>query len=290
MRGPSRLIAFGLLFLASVALVGCAGAAPPREDVLADAFPGGAELQSWETSEALTFYDSENLYDLVNGQADAFFAYRFERVVARSYTYVDGAVLQILVWKLDQPEDAYGLFTANSSGVPVAVGNEGEHDPGRRLAFWQDRYYVQLTSLQDLPAELLVDVAGAIADRLPAGGERPALVGRMPEEGRVPGSVRFFHQEISIQTEVWLGGQNVLGLSADTDGVLARYEDEGGSAGHLLVIEYPDAEGASAALAQLRAGAVETVQGAEACDALLGVVIGALNRDVARTLLAEALR
>ncbi|MCP4513989.1 MAG: hypothetical protein GY824_02000, partial [Delftia sp.] len=201
-------------------LTGC----PPYPTPLDSVFPDADTLPDWTTTRDVELFDSENIFDLVNGQADAFFVYGFEQVAVQSYENGDGAVLGVEVWQLATPTDAYGLFTTNASGEPAAIGNEGSADPGRRLAFWQDCYYVHVRARQELDDAILREFAEAISAALPSGGERPALVDQLPPAGMAERSALFFHEEISIQHEIWLGGENLLGLSPETDGVLARYD------------------------------------------------------------------
>jgi hypothetical protein len=212
-------------------------------------------------------------------------------VAVGNYENMEGVVLRVEVWQLATPADAYGLFTTNISGAPVAVGNDGDADPGRRLAFWQDRYYVQVRALQELPDAELRAFAGAISAALPAAssGERPPLVGRLPTDGLVERSVIFFRQEISIQDRLWLGGENLLGLGPETDGVLAGY-DVGGALAQLLLVQYPAAEAASAGLAALEGNRPGGLVAADARGDLLGAVFGEMDEAAAITLLAEALQ
>jgi len=233
-------------------------------------------------------FDRENIYDLVNGQAEAFFAYGFEQVAVRGYGNAEGAVLSIEVWQLAAPADAYGLFTASIAGTPVAIGNDGDTDPGRRLAFWQDRYYVHVRARQELPDADLRGFAETISAALPSGGERPALMGRLPPDGLVERSAIFFHEEISIQNELWLGGENVLGLGPETGGVLARYDIDGVVA-RLLLVRYPDAEAASAGLDALGTAPVSGLVDAGARENLLGAIFGEVDEAAAGALLAGVL-
>ncbi len=84
---------------------------------------------------------------------------------------------------------------------------------------------------QELPDTDLWGLAEAISTALPAGPseKRPALMGRLPPDGLVERSAIFFHEEISIQNDLWLGGENLLGLGPETDGVLAQYDVGGAS-------------------------------------------------------------
>lgn len=272
--GAGRSLFIVSLFALSL-LVGCARGRPAS---LPAVFPGANVVPGWTTDHAVTTFDHETLYDLVDGQADFFFAYGFEQVAVQRYRNADGVLLSVEVWQLAAPADAYGLFTANVTGEPIAVGNEGDTDPGRRLAFWQNRYFVSVTAQQAVLDADLLAFAQAVALALPTGGERPPVVGRLPREGLVERSLIFFHEEISIQDRLWLGGENILGLSRETDGVLAQY-DLGGAAVRLLLIEYPNAAQASAGLAALRGGDVEGLLAADTRDNLLAAVFG--DADVA---------
>ncbi|MBC7250444.1 MAG: hypothetical protein H5T62_09170 [Anaerolineae bacterium] len=281
--GVKRGAALGLL-IGVLLLVGCGS----RPVVLTDFLPGAGDLAGWEPVGEVRVFNRDNLYDLVNGQAESFFAYGFEQVAVRDYQNAAGAMLGIEVWRLATPADAYGLFTVSVAGEPAAVGNDGDSDPGRRLAFWQDRYYVQVRARQAVDDTTIRSFATAVAAKLPPGGNRPALLNRLPPEGLVERSVVFFHEEISILDVLWLGGENVLGLNSETDGVLARYE-VGGAVVQLLLVQYPATEAASAGLAALERAQISGLVMAEARDNLLGAVFGELEEAAAGTLLAEAL-
>jgi hypothetical protein len=273
--------------LLALLLVGC-GQGGPASLSLDDVFPAAGTVSGWAPAGEVQVFDRENLYDLVDGQADAFFAYRFGQVAVRDYGGAEGAALRVEVWQLATPGDAYGLFTAQLSGTPVAIGNDGDADHGRRLAFWQNRYVVQLRARQEIPDADLWDLGRAVSAALPPGGERPALVGRLPPEGLVERSVLFFHEEISIQDELWLGGENLLGLGPETDGALARYDVDGGEA-RLLLVQYPDVEAASVAMEALAAGGFDTLALTDARGDVLGAVFGEIDAAAAAGLLERAL-
>lgn len=102
------------------------------------------------------------------------------------------------------------------------------------------------------------------------------------------GSDLFFHQEISVQDRLWLGGQNLLGLDSETDAVLARYELAGEGV-WLLLVHYPDAVAASTALEALRASEIDSFAAAELDDTLLAAVFGPAGEGQAEALLSKVL-
>lgn len=265
-------------------LAACASSPSPPSDV----FPAAGAVSDWSPVGEAEVFDAETLFDLVNGQAECFFAYNFQQVTVQDYQNTAGSVLSVELWQMATPADAYGLFTASIAGVPAPIGNDGDTDPGRRLAFWQDRFYVHVRARQGVPDADLTAFGQAVAAALPPGGERPALVDRLPSARLVERSLIYFHQEISIQNELWLGGVNLLGLNLETEGVLARYDVDGAEAS-MLLIRYPDAGAAAAALAALQGGQVDDIVTADTRDHLLGAVIGEVETQAASRLLATAL-
>ena len=260
--------------------------APPN---LADIFPAANALPGWQISQKVETYNHDDLFNLVDGQADSFFAYGFEQVGVQRYQDETGILMNVEIWQLATPADAYGLFSTSRSGSPAGIGNEGDLDPGRRLAFWQNRYFVSLEALKPVPDETLQAFARAIAGRLATGGERPAIVDRLPLSGLVGRSTIFFHEELSIQMEVWLGGENILGLSQETNGVLGRYQMEGGIV-RLMLVEYPASSQAAKGLKALQTGSVADLVASNVQGNLLGAVFGKGNPAQVQALLQEALK
>jgi hypothetical protein len=273
--------ALALVLLAAGCTLGTTTATVPT--------PVGAPIpEGWARAESEHVYDRETIYELVNGQADAYFAYNFEQVAVRTYEHGNGDSVEAEIWRVATADDAYGLFTRNRAGEPTEVGNGGDSDPGRRVAFWQDRYYVRIRARQDTPDDDLRGFATAISAGLPAGGARPVLVDRLPPDGLVTNGSVYFHLESSIQDELWLGGENVLGLNLDTDGVLAHYR-VGGTVARLMVVKFSDVGEATAALKALRAAAIDGFVSASVEGRLLAAVFGIIPEEAAATLVAEAL-
>mgnify|MGYP005847303279 CR=1 FL=1 len=271
-----------LLLLLTLLLAGCRAAATSPEGLLARVSPPAG----WERVRVEAF-DRENLFDLVDGQAESFFVYGFERVGVARYEDAAGAILEASIWQLASPADAYGLFSVSRVGEPAPVGVDGDTDPGRRIAFWQDRYVVQMWARQPLPQADLLALARAISGELPQGGERPPLLQRLPPDLQKREPI-FFHQELSIESELWLGGENVLALSPETNGVLVRLPVDGVVA-HLLLLEYPSAEAATAAQGRLQAGEVDGLAAVLGQGGLLAAVFGPVEEGYASRVLAETL-
>lgn len=262
--------------------------AQPSAPPLTSLLPEADTDAGWAPASEAQIFGVDDLYDLVNGQSEAYFAYGFEGVVAQDYQDGDGRPLYAQVWQLATPADAFGIFSTIRSGTEVAVGAEGDSDPGRRLDFWQDRYMVRLFAPQALPDASLMALAQSIARGLPTGGEPPALLDRLPTNGLSQSDTIFFREEISIQDHLWLGGQNLLNLGTGTEGILARY-NLGGRVAMLLFIQYNDAESAAAARGALSASEASDLVLVGGRDNFLAAVFGQVDQALASELLADTL-
>ena len=279
-----------LIGLTSLVLL-ATGCAPATHEVstLTNALPGPDIVSGWAPEGDVQAFSVDTLFDLVNGQAESYFAYGFEAAADGRYRGPQSAVLRIEIFRLASPDDAFGLFSVSVAGEPIAIGADGDTDPGRRLAFWQDRHYVRIVAPQPVADADLMAFGQAVAGALPPGGQPPELVSALPTTGLVPLTIRFFHQELSIQNWLWLGGDNVLGLDAGTDGVLADYERDSETAKLLLVV-YPKADQATTALQVLESRAPSGLVVAEVRGRKLGAVFGNLAGSTAGDLLNEALQ
>ena len=275
----------GVLWLVSVLslLAGCG-----NSESWANRLPDEDAIPGWMPVGEVQEFDPGTLYDLVDGQADAFLAYGFESVYVRDYENGEGEQLRVELWQLDSPSNAYGLYTTLRGGEPVAIGNDGDTDPGRRVDFWQGRALVRVFSFAPQDPAIVESFAESISQALPAGGQRPPLVERLPEVGLVPDSEVFFHQEVSMQGYLWLGGDNLLLLGSETDAVLARYELEDANV-WLLLADYAEDADAATALAALSDAGLENLGAAAVQGNVLGAVFGNLPHVQAEQLLTKAL-
>ncbi len=254
------------------------------------ALPGADAVTGWRTPGDPQVFDKDTIFQLMDGQAEFFFRYGFEQVAVRSYQNTEGNNLDVEIWQLATTDDAYGLFSVNDSDEPATLGkaNEANIQEGNRIVFWQNRYFALVRSAAPVPNMDLLAFAESVSKSLPSGGTIPGIMKRLPAEGKVERSDIFFHEEISIQNVVWLGGENNLGLSPQTNGTLARYQINAADLVFML-IDFPDAQSASSALAAMQNGEVEDLLVARTEDKTLGAVFGKADHVVGEGLLAKGL-
>lgn len=278
---PASTAAF-LLFLA-IALAGCGSAQPVSP---ASAMPAGDAVAGWSARDDVQSFDRDSLFDYANGGSEFFFLYGFEQMAVRHYAHQSGAIMTAEIWRLATTDDAYGLFSQSGTRTPIPLENapNAALDSGSLMSFWQDRYYVLLRVTPPVPEGDLVAFAGAISSALPSGGAPPALLALLPADPEPEKPIVFFREEMVIQDSLYLGGANVLGLSQDTRGALAFYPI-GEETVKVILVEYPDATSASAALEALQAGEVQSLLASRVKSNYLSAAFGSASQAEAETLL-----
>jgi hypothetical protein len=198
--------------------------------------PDCSLVPGWTQHGEARSYDTETLFDYMNGNSEGYFAYGF--TVMKGVTCVNAAADQLVldVSELGDPDRAWGFFVTNrdqrSPVEPIASG--GQVLP-RKATFAKGRYYVEIAASPDkdhrAPLRAFVD----------------AMVPRVPGEAHVPEAVSFFPTEGLDKASVRLVPESVLGLRALKTGFVAQYPDA-----RAFVATEKDAAAAQAALAKVR--------------------------------------
>ena len=276
-----------VIVIVMMILGGCGapgGKAPAPEDLL----PASGAVAGWERSGEVKVYVPDNLFDYMDGQAELFFVYNFEKLATQEYKRGQEGPIIVEVYQVASPADAYGLFSFYASGEPMDLGAGGAVEPGRLVSFWQGRFYARVFAYGEAEQESLSALARQVAAGMPEEGGLPELVTRLPQENLVPGSARFFHQKLSLDNLLWLGDENILNLSEQTNAVLSAYT-YGNAQAQLLVVEYPDTAIAEAVHAALEDSGLESLSAAGQRNQYLVAVFEAPDEVIADELLQQAL-
>ena len=208
------------------------------------------QISNWTRVESSVTYDRETIFDYINGAGEVYRSYDFGEVLISRYTSQDKPEVTVELFDMGNPSDAYGVFSYARESEQIGIGG-GYEQKGRVLCFWQDRFYICVSteertsdSDQDLTA-----VARSISQQLPSTTSLPDLVNKLPTEGLVRFSERFFHLHQSLNYHYYLARENLFNLSAETDAVMARYAP---GATYLLLIEYANEASAVEALTSFK--------------------------------------
>jgi hypothetical protein len=209
---------------------------------LAASFP--REVMGWAAEGEDRFFDDRTIFDYIDGSGEVYRAYNLRQCLARTYSRAAGPGIVLDVFDMVTAADAFGVFTHDMDGEAVAIGQDARWRPGW-LNFWKDRFFVSITVQEEnaLAFEAAKELGRQVALCIPGQGARPKLLSHLPLQGLQAEKTRFLHHPIVLNYHFYLSDENILGLSPQTDVVLATYR-RADHISRLLLVQYPDVDSA----------------------------------------------
>ncbi len=182
------------------ALLVCVTAAPPRAS---DPSGGTAsllpDLKGWTKEGEPASYSPDDLFEYIDGAADAYLSYEFEELAAVSYDGGEKRSISIEVYRHRDLSNAFGIYSQERSlkGKFMAIGTEGYYETGV-VNFFHGPYYVKVAgfNLGGDDEKILTDAARAVAARIGGDSRFPAVLECFPPGGRIDHSERYFARDI----------------------------------------------------------------------------------------------
>jgi hypothetical protein len=190
------------------------------KDILKALLPKAAESPGWRAVSSPQFFEPQNLWEYINGQAEMYIDYGFQLVVTLEYRSLDGArSMAIEIFQMKNPKHAFGIYAAERSTDDRLINMGAQGYLGENvLNFWKGHYYVKLTSFQvsSDTKEILMMLASVIAAKIKGTYSEPELFACFPAKHRVRLSERFIPK-------------NFLGQSFLENGYRVEYTSGGSS-------------------------------------------------------------
>ncbi len=231
-----------ILHTASVACLLMATVATFAAQDAKSILPPPSAAKGWKMVGSPRIYTARNLFDLIDGEAEAILAYDFVQCAHGEYA-PDGQSkpsLTVDVFQMRDDLNAFGVFGSDrQSGKVVPVGTEGVRISSSGLNFWRGPFVVRCTIVKVDPAHqaALTALASATEKRITAPKTLPAQVMALPK-GRQPRSEKFVRSGVA--------GQSYL-----TNAVTARYPQAGFGA-EVFIATYANPAAAKAAFGKYR--------------------------------------
>ena len=213
------------------------GALPPKEalsKILATPLP----IPDWHPAGGLTFYDEENLFEYINGEAETYFAYDFLLLATREYTSAKDTSKRLVVdiYDMRLPTNAFGVYSVGRTPDAefVNLSQEG-YVIEDMVLFWKGRYFVKIAPYRPFPKakDAGLKLAKALSVRIPKAKEDIRLLRYLPPQGLVVKSETYYLRDL-------------LGYRFLKNGVTAQYIVEGERL-TIFLCEYADLKEARAA-------------------------------------------
>ncbi len=229
-----------LLVLAALLSIACplSGLADaPLAPLPAACVPG------WAMDGKAATYTPENLYKYIDGEAELYLPYGFEKAEVAMYAPPGGKGYGIVanVFRMGSLLDAFGIFASyrDPAAEQIKRGAEGFIDESQ-LMFYQDRYFVRIEVSGAVPhqAGALRSCAEAVSRGLPAGSGKPPELDFLKVAGAIPLTDRYYAGGLlghgffgkGMTVEVMLGGErvkSVVMLAPSSDAAARIFDDYG---------------------------------------------------------------
>jgi hypothetical protein len=212
--------------------------------------------EGWILSESQE-YIPDNLFEYINGAAENFLSYDFDRLALGQYKAAAGpGEMTVEIYDMRAPDNAFGIYASERipGSVFLPVGVQGYLEEGV-LNFFAGRFYVKLLAYDagDRSEAALRAFAAEILESIPEPGAFPRPVRAFPADGLVADSEKFIRRDF-------------LGLAFLSRGYTAAYRRAGLGEFSLFIIEADDE---SAARGMLREMAARFPAAADSPDAVL---------------------
>ena len=205
---------------------------------------GIMEAAGWKWDEKEMEYNSKSLFDYMDGAAELYLVYGFQRLTVRKFEKPSQPPITLELYEMASSEDAYGLFSFDRQDEAAGIG-QGSEFGGGLLRFWKGKYFVSVYADGE-GAEVESDILAmgrATAELIQETGPEPKLIDFIPGKdlGLVDRSVRYLKSHVLLNQRLFIAHQNILNLNRRTEAVLAQYTREKEKT-HLLLIRYPSAK------------------------------------------------
>jgi hypothetical protein len=184
---------------------GCSCAS--RRDFSPPAFDG------FSVSDGPTTYTPDNLFEYIDGGADAFVSFDFQELVSVTYRSERKVEVTVDVYRHRDAVRAYGMYALErpAGTTPIPVGIEGYVGPDH-LELVVGAYYVKLALTGSKDPSVLRAFAQKVVAGLAGTREPPAILKLFFDKGRVPRAEKlaargflghaFLHDAVAVPYDV----------------------------------------------------------------------------------------
>lgn len=188
--------------------------------------PKDVEWDEWTIADSAEIYTGEDLYLFINGGADIYLEYGFEKVVNIRYKNAVAVKMHLEIYEMLDPGAAYGIFTLNSSGkgTPEDIGDAGILFD-YYLHFVRDKYYVRVTTSRKEEATIksIHQFAELVEENIPSKGAKPELLNAFDLKDKELKKAKYIRGQIALGNIFNFGHGSVAGFN---EGVTANFEEK----------------------------------------------------------------
>jgi hypothetical protein len=202
--------------------------------------PGDGFASGWEQSGDVRIFAGQDLYGHINGGAELFHEFGFDRLLVQRYQSGDEEIA-LEVYIMTSPESALGIYLAKT-GKEKRIPEIGARNSGSasQITVLKGSCFIQVNNLT------LNDVNFGAMQQLvnetvgPIDGAEVSLLQLLPDDGLMSGTEKLIRGQYGLQPIYTFGAGDILRLGGEVFGVAGTYVDDDDSVYTRIVVEYPD--------------------------------------------------
>ena len=183
-------------------------------------------ILGWHVEEKDQIYTSDNLYTFIDGGAELYLAYGFQKLFHRIYIRPGYPDVLVDVYDMGTSANAFGIFMHSRQKIDTTFGQGSEYVQGF-LNFWKNKYFISILALAETPQskKLIFKLASLIEKQIKNEGEIPPLVKKLPQKGLKPATVRYFRNFIWINSYFSFPDKNIFNIDQHDQIAMAKYQN-----------------------------------------------------------------
>ena len=154
-------------------------------------------LDGWTKKGKPQVFTPDNLFEYINGAAEVFLSYDFEKLATLTYENVKKNSFTVDVYRHSSDRNGFGIYSQEKpqTGDFLVVGAQGYYEQGI-LNFFKGSYYVKMSGydLGDNDKAVLTAAAKKIAAQLEGTQGFPDVLKCFPPEGKIPNSQGYINK------------------------------------------------------------------------------------------------
>jgi hypothetical protein len=154
-------------------------------------------IKDWTISPKIEVFDSDNLYERINGAAPLFFENNFREMTSLIYTH-DDDYITIQAYRHATPEDAFGMYASERSSDMTFYPNIGGEAQGDDygLFFFSSSIYVKMSANAkgEAVTNAFKEIAKGLAAKIDTNASYPDIFKLFPKDGLIPHTQAYVTQ------------------------------------------------------------------------------------------------
>ena len=229
----------GMLALSILFLFGTTGKI--TGDAMLELLPANGEIDRWKRSGDPEVYAGEDLYVYINGGAEIYQEYGFDKVVLQDYTGPEERTVSLEIYRMSDPGAAFGMysFKSGSSGQALDMGSGGRLE-GYYLNFWKGSYLITITGFNEDSETVkgILALGRTVAEKVKVDGREPDIMGLLPPSGLKEAGRKYVRGQLGLYNLYSFSPRNIFGVREAVKGSYKEGYD-------LFILAYPHSDEAS---------------------------------------------